>query len=136
MSALFLGWNSLFSFRPRSSRCISPRSQPTPSSYWTISLLLCKINIRSSQLQQSNYWKYSSKKEYNACHLCLDLSFLWASFSSLLLSSSQNQMLRRNFRNSQVGKWSYVGAPQSARFKQLSSVCYSSNLTGSKALQV
>lgn len=67
------------------------------------------------------------KKECNVCHLCLDLSFIWAIFSSFLLSCSQNQVLRRSFRNSQVDKWSYVVTPQSMRFKTLSSACYSSN---------
>lgn len=73
----------------------------------------------------NNYWKYLQKKKI--CHLCLDLSFIWAIFSSLLLSWRQNKMLRRSFRNSQVDKWSYVVAPQSMRFKKPSSACYSSN---------
>lgn len=85
-----------------------------------MSLLLCKINIilRASQLHQNNYWKYFNKKEYNVYHLCLGLSFIWASFSSLLLCSSQNQMLSRSYRNSPVDKWSYVVAPQSVKFKK------------------
>lgn len=45
--------------------------------------------------------------------------FIWATFSSLLHNSIQDQMLRRSFRNSQVSKWSHIVAPHNMRFKKL-----------------
>lgn len=121
-SALLIGWNLLF----------QTSKQPTLLCPFTTTSIILLENTTS--LVQNQHYSQSTAittgntyKKKKICHLCLDLSFIWAIFSSLLLSWRQNKMLRRSFRNSQVDKWSYVVAPQSMRFKKPSSACYSSN---------